>query len=86
MYVCWGKYFTSSRITFRLISFSAKILTYSFWHKEIDIGLQIRCYVIALKDLQQITANIFPELIKLIFKSNRHSERNISWQIKNLHM
>ena len=27
----------------------------------------------------------FPELTKLIFKSNRHSERNLSWQIKNLH-
>ena len=24
----------------------------------------------------------FPELTKLIFKINRHSERNISWQIK----
>ena len=33
-------------------------MTYSFWHKEFDIGLQIRCYVFALKDLQQITANI----------------------------
>ena len=28
----------------------------------------------------------FHELTKLIFKSNRHSDRNISWQIKNLHM
>ena len=33
-------------------------MTYSFWHKEFDIGLQIRCYVFALKDLQHITANI----------------------------
>ena len=30
----------------------------SFWHKEFDIGLQIRCCGFALKDLQQITANI----------------------------
>ena len=33
-------------------------MTYCFWHKEFDIGLQIRCYVFALKDLQQIIANI----------------------------
>ena len=25
----------------------------SFWHKEFDTGLQIRCYIFALKDLQQ---------------------------------
>ena len=33
-------------------------MAYSFWHKEFDSGLQIRYYVFALKDLQQITAII----------------------------
>ena len=35
-------------------------MAYSFWHKEFDICLQIRCYAFALKDtcMQQITANI----------------------------
>ena len=58
MYVCWGKYFISSRMTKKK---KKKKMAYSFWHKEFDIvdtGLQIRCYVFALKDLQQITANI----------------------------
>ena len=35
-----------------------KKMTYTFWYKEFDTGLQIRRYVFALKDLQQITASI----------------------------